>query len=101
MAGHGPAAKLGKDNASPYKQSLGIRLFIAYALVYAGFVAINTVKPKLMGMEVALGQNLAVVYGMGLIVLAIVMGLVYNHMCTKKEDELNKPESDESTKETE
>ena len=91
--GHGPAAKLGKDNASPYKQSLGIKLFIVYALVYAGFVAINTFKPKLMDTPVMLGQNLAVVYGMGLIVLAIVMGLVYNHMCTKKEDELNTDET--------
>jgi uncharacterized membrane protein (DUF485 family) len=89
MAGHGPAVKMGKDNASPYKQSLGIKLFIAYALVYTGFVVINTIMPKMMEKEIALGQNLAVVYGMGLIVLAIVMGLIYNHMCTKKEDELN------------
>lgn len=89
MAGHGPAVKMGKDNASPYKQSLGIKLFIAYALVYAGFVAINTVRPEWMAKEICLSQNLAVVYGMGLIVLAMVMGLAYNHMCTKKEDELD------------
>jgi uncharacterized membrane protein (DUF485 family) len=36
------------------------------------------------------GLNLAIVYGFGLIVLAIIMGLIYNHLCTKKEDELNK-----------
>jgi uncharacterized membrane protein (DUF485 family) len=96
--GHGPAVKLGKDNASPYKQKLGIKLFIAYALVYLGFVVINTAEPKLMGKEVFLGQNIAVVYGMGLIVLAIIMGLIYNHMCTKKEDELNTDEKSTSEK---
>lgn len=99
MAGHGPAVKLGKDLASPYKQSLGLKLFIVYGLVYAGFVAINTIKPELMATKIMLGLNLAVVYGMGLIILAIVMGLVYNHMCTKKEDELNGPDGVKSAAE--
>ncbi len=90
---HGPAAKLGKDNASKWKQKLGIILFIVYGLVYVGFVGITVSKPELMEEEIMLGQNLAVTYGMGLIVLAIVMGLVYNHFCTKKEDELNKDNS--------
>ena len=97
--GHGPAVKLGKDNASPYKQSLGLKLFVVYALVYAGFVAITAIQPKVMETEIMLGQNLAVVYGMGLIILAIVMGLVYNHMCTKKEDELNTDETAPADKE--
>ena len=48
---------------------------------------------------VILGLNLAVVYGMGLIVLAIVMGLVYNQMCTKKEDELNGPNGEKVAEE--
>lgn len=90
MAGHGPAAKLGKDNASEWKSKLGVKLFWIYGLIYAGFVGINTLKPELMKKDAFLGMNLAVVYGMGLIVLAIVMGVVYNHFCTKKEDELNK-----------
>lgn len=92
MAGHGPAVKLGKDNASEWKSKLGIKLFFVYGLIYAGFVVINTVKPELMKIDVLFGMNLAVVYGMGLIVLAIIMGVIYNHFCTKKEDELNKPE---------
>ena len=92
MAGHGPAAKLGKDNASEWKSKLGIKLFFVYGLIYAGFVLINTFNRDLMKRDVFLGLNLAVVYGMGLIVLAIVMGVIYNHFCTKKEDELNKTE---------
>jgi uncharacterized membrane protein (DUF485 family) len=90
---HGPAVKLGKDNASEWKAKLGVKLFFVYCAVYAGFVIINTVKPELMGIRIILGLNLAVVYGMGLIILAIVMGLIYNKLCTNKEDELNKPEA--------
>ena len=91
MAGHGPAVKLGKDNASEWKSKLGVILFFVYATFYGAFVTINTVSPKLMGITVFAGLNLAIVYGMGLIILAIVMGLVYNYFCTKKEDELNGP----------
>lgn len=101
MAGHGPAVKLGKDNASEWKSKLGIKLFFVYGLIYAGFVIINTTNPELMENDVLLGMNLAVVYGMGLIVLAIVMGLIYNYFCTKKEDELNKPEQVEEVEKEE
>ncbi len=94
MASHGPAVKLGKDNASEWKSKLGIKLFFAYGLIYTGFVLINTVKPKLMEVNILLGMNLAVVYGMSLIILAIIMGLIYNYFCTKKEDELNKSKAD-------
>ena len=52
MAGHGPAVKLGKDNASEWKSKLGVILFFVYAAFYVCFVTINTVKPKLMGITV-------------------------------------------------
>ncbi len=44
--GHGPAVKLGKDNAAAYKTKLGIRMFIVYTWFYATFVILNTTKPK-------------------------------------------------------
>ncbi|MBL6990413.1 MAG: DUF485 domain-containing protein [Bacteriovoracaceae bacterium] len=91
---HGPAVELAEDKASDAKSKLGVYLFIVYSLVYAGFVIINTVSPKLMGIEMFMGLNLAVVYGFGLIILAIVMGLIYNHICTKMEDEMNKEQGD-------
>ena len=90
MAGDGPAADWEEDKASEYKTRLGIYFFIVYCIVYAGFVAINTVSPKLMGVIVFAGLNLACVYGFGLIILAIAMGLVYNAMCTAAEDRMNK-----------
>ncbi|MBW2735316.1 MAG: DUF485 domain-containing protein [Deltaproteobacteria bacterium] len=89
---HGPSVKLGKDNASPAKTKLGIRLFFLYSLLYAGFVFINTMDPSIMEMPIFLGLNLAVVYGFGLILLAIVMGLIYNRICTGYENALNKPQ---------
>lgn len=85
---HEPAQPAEKDPASEFKKKVGIRMFIAYAIVYSGFVVINTVAPKLMGKPVAFGLNLAVTYGFGLIILAIIAGVIYNAVCTKKEDEL-------------
>jgi len=87
--GHGPAVKLGKDYASSYKTKLGIWMFIAYTIVYAVFVGINTTNPAAMEI-VVMGQTLAVVYGFGLIILAFVMAIVYNHFCSAAEERLNK-----------
>jgi len=87
---HGPSTQWEEDKASDYKSKLGMKMFIFYVLVYAGFIIINLVNPKAMGLIVFAGVNLACVYGFGLIILAIIMGLVYNYKCTRKENELNK-----------
>jgi uncharacterized membrane protein (DUF485 family) len=89
---HGPAAVLGKDHSIEFKTRLGVILFFVYLVVYAGFVLIGIFYPELMGAKVPGGLNLAFVYGMGLIVLAIIMGLVYNYFCTRHEDKMNKEE---------
>jgi len=41
-----------------------------------------------MEKEVFWGLNLAVVYGFGLIFLALIMALIYNQACNAKEAEL-------------
>lgn len=82
---HGPAADCGPDHAVAYKTRFGIIMFVIYSLIYVGFVAINVVKPSLMAIPVIFGLNLAVVYGVGLIVIALVLALIYNHGCTKQE----------------
>lgn len=87
--GHGPAVKLGKDYASAYKTKLGISMFFVYTLVYAIFVGINSVNPSAMEITV-MGQTLAVVYGFGLIFLAFIMAVIYNHFCTAAEARMNK-----------
>ncbi|MFO7656676.1 MAG: DUF485 domain-containing protein [Bacteroidales bacterium] len=93
---HGPAAKLEKDYAAAKKSKLGIILFLFYILVYSGFVVIGLIDPELMGLHVLGRQNLAIVYGFGLILLAIVMGFIYNYICTRIEDKLNKEMEDRS-----
>ncbi|MBN1782028.1 DUF485 domain-containing protein [bacterium] len=86
---HKPAVQEGTDHAVAYKMRLGMIMFLIYAVVYAGFVAINVLSPILMEARVLLGLNLAVVYGFGLIVFALFLALIYNAMCVKKEKLLN------------
>jgi len=87
---HKNVVEFGKDNSIQAKTRLGVVLFIAYSLIYAGFVFIGTFYPQLLGFEFLAGLNLAFVYGMGLIILAGVMGLIYNFLCTRLENKLNK-----------
>jgi len=42
-----------------------------------------------MGREIVLGLNLALFYGLALIVLAIAMGIRYHFVCSKAEARLN------------
>lgn len=86
--GHGPAVKLGKDDASGYKTKLGVKMFVVYTLVYAAFVLLNATNPKIME-SIIFGQTAAVIWGFGLIVLALVMALIYNRLCTKAEEQMN------------
>lgn len=84
---HGPATPAGKDPAGPYKMRLGLWMFAAYAIFYAGFVAINLLAPLAMATIVFAGLNLATVYGFALIIVALVEALVYNVLCNRKEAE--------------
>lgn len=86
--GHGPAAKLGKDDASSYKTRLGVKMFLIYTTVYATFVITNTTNPKMME-TIIFGQTAAVIWGFGLIILALAMALFYNRLCTKAEKQMN------------
>ena len=86
--GHGPAVKLGKDNAAGYKTKLGVTMFIVYTLTYFGLVVINAVNPK-KKKKVYFGQTIAVLYGFFLIIFAFVLAIIYNHFCTAAEARLN------------
>lgn len=82
---HKPATQAGPDPASRYKQRLGALMFVMYALVYAGFVAINVISPMTMEVTVLFGLNLATMYGFGLIIFALLAAFVYNRLCRRKE----------------
>jgi len=59
----------------------GAILFLAYLLLYGGFVGINAFNPDAMDTIVLAGINLAVIYGLGLILAAFVLALVYGWLC--------------------
>lgn len=92
--GHGPSSEWGEDKASSYKTRIGLRMFLAYCIVYAGFVIISAVRPKLMEEPVG-SLNWAIAYGFGLIGLALVMAVIYNYLCGRAEKSLNGTSSDE------
>ena len=91
---HEPAPPSGADPAAATKTRLGIRMFLSYLVVYVLFVAINVYRPALMERTVWRGLNLATVYGVALIVLALLQALVYNALCGRRERNLSavKPE---------
>ena len=63
-----------------YNARLGLVFFAIYAAVYAGFIGVCTFDYEAMGKPVFEGLNLAIVYGMALILLAIVMAVIYMFM---------------------
>ncbi len=59
----------------------GMVLFLVYLAVYSVYVVLNAFKPTVMDAVPLLGVNLAVLFGLGLIVLALVLALVYAWLC--------------------
>jgi len=77
------------DFAESYKTILGVKMFFFYSIFYVGFIAINVISPAMMGKKVLFGLNLAVVYGFGLIISALILAVIYNNACASKERDLN------------
>ncbi len=80
---HGPNTTGSLDNAATAARNsrLGLWLFAVYLLLYGGFVGINAFAPQLMESRPALGINLAILYGMALILAAFLLALVYGWLC--------------------
>jgi uncharacterized membrane protein (DUF485 family) len=60
---------------------LGLGLFFVYLVLYAGFMAIATFANDLFADTPFGGVNVAIIYGMGLIVSALVLALIYMKLC--------------------
>ncbi|MFM7205845.1 MAG: DUF485 domain-containing protein [Planctomycetaceae bacterium] len=56
---------------------LGLFLFWIYVALYGGFMALVLVRPDLLSRRPFGGVNLAILYGMGLIVAAFVLAVIY------------------------
>lgn len=76
-----------RESVTKRKSVLGIRLFFIYLIFYAGFVAIGVFQYELLAVPILGGVNLALAYGIGLILFAIILGVIYNFYCTRYEDE--------------
>ncbi len=73
------------DHAVIFKQRLGILLCLLYALIYAGFVGLSVYDVTIMDTIMPFGLNLAVFYGLGLILFALLLAVIYSRACTKRE----------------
>jgi uncharacterized membrane protein (DUF485 family) len=59
----------------------GLVLFFLYLAFYAGFMGLAAFAPQAMGRPAIAGVNLAITYGMGLIVGAFVVAALYMAIC--------------------
>jgi uncharacterized membrane protein (DUF485 family) len=73
---HLPPPEVRDPGVERYNARLGLVLFAVYLSAYTAYVLINAFKPTVMD-ELVGGVNLAVASGMGLIVGALVLALVY------------------------
>ena len=82
---HGPSsAEETESGATSARNSrMGLRLFLLYLAAYAGYVLLNAFTPAVMERMVVPGVNLAIVYGLTLIVLAFVLALLYGFLCRR------------------
>jgi uncharacterized membrane protein (DUF485 family) len=67
-----------QETSEQRKSNIGVRMTILYAIVYSGFVVLSVFFPAMMGVESIFGLNLAIAYGLGLIVIAIIFAIIYN-----------------------
>jgi uncharacterized membrane protein (DUF485 family) len=83
---HGPATEWQPDKTQDYKAKLGLIMFAVYTAAYFAFVLLCVFYPKFMAVDIG-SLNVAIVYGFGIIVLAMIQAVIYNNMCSKKEHE--------------
>jgi len=81
---HGPASEWHQEESQGYKTRLGLIMFAIYTPIYFAFVAICVISPRLMAVNVG-SLNVAIVYGFGIIILAIIQAIIYNSICSKRE----------------
>ena len=64
---------------------LGLALFLVYLALYLGFMGIATFDYQLFASTPLGGVNLAILYGLGLIVAALLLALVYMKLCKREQ----------------
>lgn len=62
-------------------------LFFLYTSFYAGFMVLSGLWPSAMGQPILGGVNLAIIYGLALILGAVVVAFIYMMFAGKPADE--------------
>mgnify|MGYP000114940044 CR=1 FL=1 len=65
---------------------IGLILFSVYLVLYGGFVFLSAFSAESMEATPVSGVNLAILYGFGLIISAIILSAVYGFVCTPEGD---------------
>lgn len=66
---------------------IGMVLFLIYLALYGGFVFLNAFAADVMESRPIAGVNLAILYGFGLIIMALVLALIYGYVCTPVDED--------------
>lgn len=69
-----------------YNRRLGLILFTVYLFLYGGFVLLNSFAPQAMEQTPLAGINLAISYGLGLIIAAFILAMIYGLGCRPEDD---------------
>jgi uncharacterized membrane protein (DUF485 family) len=69
-----------KNTSEQRKSNIGVWMTLLYSIVYGGFVVVSVFQPAWMGANAIFGLNLAVAYGLGLILIAVIFAMIYNQL---------------------
>ena len=72
------------QSGSAQRTKLGLVLFAVYLVLYGGFMLVNVFAPQAMESTPLLGINLAVLYGVALILAAFGLAMLYGWLCRQK-----------------
>ena len=81
---HGPPTEWQEDKSEGFKTKLGLIMVAFFTIVYFAFIILAVTNPQAMANDVG-SLNVAVVYGFGIIILAIIQALIYNFVCSRHE----------------
>jgi uncharacterized membrane protein (DUF485 family) len=88
---HGPSTEWKVEKSGSYKSKLGLIMFAVFTPIYLAFVVISVVSPSFMATDVG-SLNLSIVSGFGIIILAVILAIVYNMLCSAREKDDNTEE---------
>ena len=81
---HGPPTEWQEDKSEGFKTKLGLVMVVFFTIVYFAFIILAVTNPQAMANDVG-SLNVAVVYGFGIIILAIIQAVIYNLVCSRHE----------------